>query len=180
MKLLWILCIIIVLFCGYGCIQATYHDTDVLSYPLDRFNISMQPACYNRVFAGTLAQMNHCYTVNVENQPNCTIYRECLIAAKGSYDAYQLCLPQTFQVNVLLTQNKTFSYYVDVFFNDPTCTSMPIQPTIEIFFGCYKQQFYDANMNLCPIVQVIDGDNTFSACDVLPSFLLNNLLFSGI
>lgn len=138
----------------------------------------MYPTCDHFTFARFGVNYGSCNKVNIEPQPNCSIYFDCLQKAGQNYTKYQDCLQPTAQVYSYLELNNPFnvtfdkliSYNVTIY-EHSNCTSLLIPDPITVYFGCYKDMLIASGGTNCNITQIISN----SSDSMLDSYVLSFL-----
>lgn len=131
-----------------------------------QFHFDHVDQCNGLILNSFMAPFGSCLLNEVGQQPNCSIYRDCLLRAT-SFQTYQACLEPVFSVYAMVNPGNDTTYAVDVF-SDSNCT-ISLQPTLYIPYGCYNDMFFDSNNTACPISQLIYQKSDAS--------LLNSFLF---
>ena len=151
------------------CIITTSYSDNLRAYQM--IGIENVDTCNILQFSSFDANFGSCFLTNVENQPNCSIYYDCLLHST-TYVDYQACLVPTFQIYAFINANNATSYKVEIFLNSD-CSGMPIQDPIYIPYGCYYGMFVDANNTDCGITRRITTIPSESSASLLSIFWLD-------
>ena len=105
--------------------------------------------CGGALITHLFVPFNVCTLHSAGNQPNCTVYTNCLAASK-TYATYTACLPPT-------AANTTYVYYTafnttsytSAFYSDVNCTTLV--SSSQVSFGCANTGLTDTVPTNCNI-----------------------------
>ncbi len=103
--------------------------------------------CGGALISHLFVPFNVCTLHSAGNQPNCTVYINCL-RDSSTFAAYTACLPNTTTDYVLYTAYNTTAYTSAVY-SDDACTALV--SSTQVLFGCANSGLVDVSSTDCVI-----------------------------
>lgn len=149
-----------------ACLQF-YDNTVGATTGISRGYYSGNDTCGGALLNTLFVAFNVCTLNPAGNQPNCTVYTDCL-AASDTFAAYTACLPNTTNNYIYFTAYNTTSYTSSIY-SDENCTTFV--SASQVPFSCANSGLVDALSADCVIYT-----NTYPSSDA--GALMDSFMFA--